>query len=84
MKKHFILFAMMATLAITSCNQTNTENTPAPPAEKTTAPVDSTQPDGTTIKMNDRGVSIENKDGSKKNNVNLSKDSASIEIRKRK
>jgi hypothetical protein len=80
MKKHFILFAMMATLAITSCNQTNTETTP-PPTEKTVIVHDSVAPDGTTIKMNDRGVSIENKDGSKKNNVNISKDSASIEIR---
>ena len=31
-------------------------------------------------KMNENGVSVENKDGSKKNNVKISKDSSSIEI----
>ena len=66
-------------LAMTSCNQTNTENTP-PPAEKTAAPRDSTLPDGTTIKVNEQGMSVESKEGSKKTNVNVSKDSASIEI----
>ena len=79
-------------LVFASCNsQTETkepvEAAPAPPAseENKTIVVDSaSQKEGTTIKMNENGVSVENKDGSKKNNVKISKDSSSIEISKPK
>ena len=67
-------------LATASCNQKEPSN---PPSEKTTAPAD-TQRDGTTIKVNEKGMSVESKDGSKKTNVNISKDSSSIEIKRPK
>jgi len=78
MKKNIILLAM---LAMVSCNQTNTDTTPPPPpAEKTVIVRDSIAPDGTKIKVTDQGISIENKDGNKTNSVNISRDSAGIEI----
>ena len=87
MKKNIILLGALAMLAIASCNNSTdkkeTIETPPPPAstEKTTIIVDpASQKEGTTIKMNDKGISIENKDGSKKNNVKISKDSMNIEI----
>ena len=82
MKKYIILCGVAAMLATIACNNTSNENTQAP-AEKT-APAETTRQDGTTIKVNDEGIVIENKDGSKKNNVSISKDSASIEISKPK
>lgn len=82
MKKNIILPALLAMLAVTSCNNSSNQNSEPPaPAEKTVAPHDSTLPDGTSIKVNDQGISIENKEGSKKNSVKVSKDSASIEIK---
>ncbi len=91
MKKNIILFGSLAMFALTACNNSSENKTvpiespaPAPtPAtpEKTTVTVEpSSQKEGTTIKMNDQGLSIENKDGSKKNNVKISKDSTNIEI----
>ena len=90
MKKNIILLGALAMLAIASCNNSTdkkeTIETPPPPpppasSEKTTIIVDpASQKEGTTIKMNDKGLSIENKDGSKKNNINISKDSTNIEI----
>ena len=88
MKKNIILLGALAMLAIASCNNSTDkketiETPPPPPAstEKTTIIVDpASQKEGTTIKMNDQGISIENKDGSKKNNIKISKDSANIEI----
>ena len=75
-------------LAFASCNnQTETkepvESTPAPAAteESKTVVVDpASQKEGTTIKMNENGVSVENKDGSNKSNVKISGDSSSVEI----
>lgn len=75
-------------LAFASCNsKTETKDTdktvpPPPPIEenKTVVVDPASQKEGTTIKMNENGVSVENKDGSKKNNVKISKDSSSIEI----
>ena len=89
MKKNVILLCSLAMLAMAACsnsseNKTEPVETPAPPPappEKTTVIVEpSSQKEGTTIKMNDQGVSIENKDGSKKNNVKISGDSTNIEI----
>ena len=88
MKKNIILLGALAMLAIASCNNSTDkketiETPPPPPAstEKTTIIVDpASQKEGTTIKMNDKGLSIENKDGTKKNNVKISKDSMNIEI----
>ena len=93
MKKHIILFGALTMLVFASCNSQietkDTDKTPPPPPpaseENTTVVVDSaSQKEGTTIKMNENGVSVENKDGSKKNNVKISKDSSSIEISNQK
>lgn len=81
MKKNIILPALLAIFAVTSCGNSTNQNTETPAAEKPAAAHDSVAPDGTTIKVNDQGISIENKEGSKKNSVNVSKDSASIEIK---
>ena len=80
MKKNIILASAIAMLAMTSCNNSTKQDTPPPPAEKPRVHADSTAPDGTTIKVNDNGVSIESKDGSKKNSVKVSRDSASIQL----
>lgn len=50
------------------------QNTPSPAAESPK------QNDGTTIKVNNDGVSVESKDGEKKSNVSISGDSTKIEI----
>ena len=47
------------------------ESSPTPATEKK---------DGTTIKVNNDGVSVESKDGDKKSNVSITQDSTSIEI----
>lgn len=83
MKKNIFLTGLLAMLALTSCKNSNNQNdsTETPiPAEKKVEVVDTAQKDGTTIKVNEQGMSIENKDGAKENNVNISRDSTSIEI----
>jgi hypothetical protein len=84
MKKNIMLSGMLAFLVMTACNNSPKEETTStpPPAEKTAppAPAGTKQEDGTTIKMNDQGVSIESKDGTKKTNVSVSKDSTNLEI----
>jgi len=83
-----MLSGMLAFLVLTACNNSPKEETTStpPPAENTPAPAPAPAPagtkkeDGTTIKMNDKGVSIESKDGTKKTNVSVSKDSTNIEI----
>jgi len=88
MKKQIILFGALTMLVFASCNsqtesQEPVETAPAPAASEgnKTVVVDSaSQKEGTTIKMNENGISVENKDGSKKNNVKISSDSSSIEI----
>ena len=87
MKKNIILFGVLSMLVMTSCNNSTNKKESVdvpPPTEKTTVVVDPGQKDGTTIKVNDQGISIENKEGSKKNNVKISRDSTSIEISKPK
>lgn len=94
MKKNIILFGALAIMTGASCNnQTETKQpvetiqpvvtTPPPattPEKKPVVVEPASQKEGTTIKMNENGVSIENKAGSKKNNVKISTDSTSIEI----
>lgn len=90
MKKFILLFSMLSFISIISCNNrddktTKTEEhvttvtvTPEnpPPAQK--------EEDGTSIKVNDEGVSYSNKDGDNESKVKISEDSSSIEIRKPK
>ena len=58
------------------------QTTPAPEKKESPTPVE--QKDGTTIKVNGNGVSLESKNAQNKNNVNISKDSLSIELSKPK
>ena len=82
MKKIMILLGVAALFACNTNVKEEDKSTP-PPAEA--APAQQTPPaegqkDGTTIKLNGDGVSVESKDGSKKSNVKVSQDSTSIEI----
>lgn len=83
MRKSIVLFGMLSILALTSCDnnkkEENTSSSP-PPVEQTVPPAATEQKEGTTIKVNEEGVSYENKDGGNKSNVKISKDSSSIEI----
>ncbi len=88
MKNTILLFAAFSIIAVTSCNQSKKEeNTTIAPVEQPAAqpaaqPAETAPPsnDGTTIQMNEGGVSVESKDGSKTTNVSLSGDSSKIEI----
>jgi hypothetical protein len=57
-------------------NEQPRDKTDVPPAGKEKAD------DGTTIHMDDDGVSIENKDGNKETDVKVSKDSSRIIIKR--
>jgi hypothetical protein len=77
MKKIMILMGMAAFI---SCNNNvKEEDKSTPPVQQTPPPAEG-QKDGTTIKVNNDGVSVESKDGSNKSNVKVSQDSTSIEI----
>ena len=86
MKKSMLVFCMIAFFGMAACTNSdnksdNKSETKDEKPENTSSPIESSkQKDGTTIKVNNDGVSIESKDGEKKNNVNISIDSANIEI----
>jgi hypothetical protein len=83
MKKIMIL---MGAVALFACNNNVKEEDKSTPPPAAAAPAQQTPPaaegqkDGTIIKVGSDGVSVESKDGSKKSNVKVSKDSTSIEI----
>lgn len=82
MKKSMILFSMLAIFSLAACTDSDkkSESTDGK-SETTSSPASSSeQKDGTTIKVNNDGVSVESKDGDKKSNVSISTDSANIEI----
>ena len=83
MKKNLTILGVMALVSLISCNNNEKREEketppPAPATQQTTTPAE--QKDGTTIKVNDNGVSVESKNAQNKNNVNISKDSVSIEL----
>lgn len=78
MKKSLLFPAILVIAGLISCNN-NTKK-----EEKETPPPPSEQKEGTTIKVNDKGASVESNEGSNKNNVHISKDSVSMEISKPK
>ena len=85
MTKNSVLAAILFFLALSACENKNKEkdsDTAPPPApvEQTAPSAGTKQQDKTTIKVNEEGVSYENKEGGKKSNVNISKDSTNIEI----
>ena len=86
MKRTITLFCMLGMLSWASCSSNRQEvpaNTP-PQTEVKTVVVDTVykdaQKEGTNIKISDDGMSIEDKSGTKKTNVNISKDSSNLEI----
>ncbi len=96
MKKSMLVFCMLAFFGIAACtnsdnksdnnSETNSQPQPEPqpqpekPQNTSTPAETSKQKDGTTIKVNNDGVSVESKDGEKKSNVSISGDSTKIEI----
>jgi hypothetical protein len=81
MKKIMILMGMAAFIACNNNVKEEDKSTPpaAAPVQQTPPPAEG-QKDGTTIKVNNDGVSVESKDGSNKSNVKVSQDSTNIEI----
>ena len=85
MKKIIFICGALFMLAITSCYQKEeSKESTSTTTEKVVVSPDTGQKDGTTIKLNEQGMSVESKDGSKKTNVSVSKDSAGIEIKRPK
>ncbi len=82
MKKNIILSSAFAILVMASCNNkpANESVSTSAPEEKTTVVTDTKPKDGTTIKVDNNGMSIESKDGSKKSSVKIAGDSTKIEI----
>ena len=85
MKKSIVLFGVMSMLALASCNnkteEVKTATSPVEQAQPQTPPPASTgQKEGTVIKINEGGVSVENKSGSSKSNVKITKDTTNIEL----
>jgi len=82
MKRNILLPTLLVALALAACNSRR-EDAPvnSPPAvEDKTVVADTVQKEGTSIKVSEDGMSIENKDGSKKTNVTISGDSSKVEI----
>ncbi len=68
MKKSMLVFCMLAFFGMAACtNSDNKSEAKDEKPENTSSPIESSkQKDGTTIKVNNDGVSIESKDGEKK------------------
>ena len=84
MKKTLFTIGILTTIALGCDNRKNDGEVP-PPAEPTPAPAPAPEKreDGTTIKINEEGVSYENKDGNDESNVQISTDTTNIEIKDR-
>jgi hypothetical protein len=92
MKKSFLFPAFISIFIFASCSEDRKkENNPdAQPAESQIAPdqetlsVDKTKQDKTSVKVDENGVQYENRDGSKRSDVKISRDSSKVEITKPK
>jgi hypothetical protein len=81
MKK--IIFPALLSVILFACSSNKKEETKeTPPAQQ--VKTDTPEKDGTSIKINNDGVSVESKDGSNKTDVKLSKDSTLIDISRKK
>lgn len=86
MKKSMLVFCMLAIFGIAACTNSDNKSETKDEAKEempqnTPSPAEpSKQNDGTTINVNDGGVSVESKDGENKSNVSISNDSTNIEI----
>jgi hypothetical protein len=78
-----LLIFCSSLLFITACNNNKENNVPPSRPEPVPAtPPEKKSENGTTIKMDDNGVSYENKNGNNKSDVKISGDSTSVEIKK--
>ncbi|MBY8962284.1 hypothetical protein KJK34_05920 [Flavobacterium sp. D11R37] len=95
MRKMMMLSGAIAALLLASCKDKKEEpempatpppvENPAPPATpeptvNTTVPVEEDN-DGTSVNINEDGVSVQNKNGDKENNVTISRDKKEIQIK---
>ena len=84
MKKTLLMIGFLATMALGCDNRKNDGDVP-PPEEPTPAPAPAPEEreDGTTLKINEEGVSYENKKGDDESNIQISTDTTNIEIKDR-
>jgi hypothetical protein len=86
MRYPLYILLMQCIIAI-SCNNNNEKpNVPTPEPPATPAPVPENKDqdeDGTTVKVDENGVSYENKRGDQKDEIKISEDSSRIEIKKK-
>lgn len=88
MKKIIVLIGMLSGITVISCNNHRDDTSSSHPPEQyntTVAPQPApakVEETGTTIKINEEGVSYSNKDGNNESKVKVSQDSTSIEIKR--
>ena len=93
MKKILLSVALLSLIVVTSCkekevistSETETIVEEAPETEYKsvdTVSVTTEEADGTSVKMNGDGVSVDTKDGSKKTNVEINGGGAAVEVKK--
>ncbi|MCY1246174.1 hypothetical protein D3C87_68050 [compost metagenome] len=93
MKKSFIALGAIALLAFASCKEDKKTPDPVPETPPVENPTPTPSPktdaekqdsDGTTVSVGKDGVQVNTKDGESKTDVNVSKNDASVEIKKPK
>ena len=94
MKRIFLSVALLSLIVVTSCKEKETvstsetetiiEEAPATQteAQSDTISVTTEEADGTSVKMNGDGVSVDTKDGSNKTNVEVNGGGAAVEVKK--
>ncbi|GGB71166.1 hypothetical protein GCM10007424_08970 [Flavobacterium suaedae] len=86
MKKIVALTGVLAMMLFASCKDKKQDTPPAtPPPAESPAPPPAPEPqvedeDGTSIKLNEDGVSVKNKDGENESNVTVTDDKKELEI----
>lgn len=81
--KKIILPAILC-LALAACGGEKKEENKAAEQPAQTKTKDTEQKDGTSINIDNNGVSVQTKDGENKTNVSIKSDTAHIEIKKPK
>lgn len=86
MKKLSTLLGIATLMMATACNNSKNEpenQTVAPTVTNTsTTTTTKTNEDGTTVEVDEKGVSFENKDGIKETNVRITTDSSKFKIKR--
>ena len=86
MKKLILLTGVMALTLLTSCKDKKETPPPTPPTVEDPAPPPAPEPtveeeNGTSIKVNEDGVSVKSKDGEKESNVTITDDKKEVNIK---